>query len=96
LPFDQLKAELFYPVRDENKHTNTLVSTMAVKIADCLLQELNDPKKATSDYLTCQGGKYSWGMTTEQEHYTGIGKMATNDMAESSFAGLTQQLQSFG
>ena len=69
---------------------------MAVKVAVCTLQELRDPKKATSDYLSSAEGKFSWGGTTEEEHQACMGKMATNDPAESPFATLTQQLQSFG
>jgi len=96
LPYDQLNAELFYPDREENKATTTLVEKMAVELAVCMLQELRDPKKATSDYLSSEEGKFSWGETTEDEHQACMGKMATNDPAESPFATLTQQLQSFG
>ena len=96
LPYDQLNAELFYPEREENKATTTLVEKMAVELAVCMLQELRDPKKATSDYLSSEEGKFSWGETTEDEHQACMGKMATNDPAESPFATLTQQLQSFG
>jgi hypothetical protein len=96
LPFDQLKAELFYPQRIENKATNNLVEKMSVEVAQCMLTELRDPKKATSDYLTSADGKFSWGYTTQEEHHACIGKMATNDPAESPFAQLTRQLQNFG
>ena len=96
LPFDQLKAELFYPQRIENKATDNLVEKMSVEVAQCMLTELRDPKKATSDYLTSADGKFSWGYTTQEEHHACIGKMATNDPAESPFAQLTRQLQNFG
>ena len=36
------------------------------------------------------------GKTTDEEHEAGLGKMATNDTAESLFAGLTHQLDNFG
>jgi len=96
LPFDLLKAELFYPSRKENVATNETVQKMAVEMATCFLIELRDPKKATSDYLTSAEGKFSWGYTTEADHNALIGKMATNDSAESPFAMLTQQMQQFG
>jgi len=35
-------------------------------------------------------GKFSWGYTTEEDHNALIGKMATNNFAESPFAMLTQ------
>ena len=69
---------------------------MAVESSQCLLQELRDPKKAMSDHLSSTDGKFSWGQTTEEEHQACVGKMTTNDAAESSFVALTSQLQTFG
>ena len=45
LPFDQLNAELFYLTRKENIDTNEIVKVMACEVAECLLEELSDPKK---------------------------------------------------
>ena len=69
---------------------------MAVESSQCLLQELRDPKKAMSDHLSSTDGKFSWGQTTEEEHQACVGKMATNDAAESPFAALKSQSQTFG
>jgi len=69
---------------------------MASEVAETILNELHDPRKATSHYLTSVEGKFSWGQTTDEEHFAFLGKMATNDSAESPFASLTHQLQSFG
>jgi hypothetical protein len=96
LPIDQLNAELFYPQRPENVETTETVQLMACEVAECIIKELRDPNKATSDYLSSVEGKFSWGQTTDDEHIACIGKMATNDAAESPFASLTLQLQSFG
>ena len=96
IPMDVLKAELFFPQRDENKETTETVKTMAVEVADCIVTELRDPKKVTSSYLSDLDGEFSWGNTSDEEHVLGMGMMATNDPAESPFAALTQQLQSFG
>ena len=93
---DQLNAELFYPQRKENVETTKTLQLMACEVAECILKELRDPGKATSDYLSSVEGKFSWGQTTDDEHAACIGKMATNDPAESPFASLTCQLQSFG
>ena len=96
LPHDQLMAELFYPQHQVNIDTTETVKLMACEIAHTILKELRDPNKATSDYLTSADGKFSWGETTDEEHAAFLGKMATNDSAESPFASLTRQLQQFG
>ena len=96
LPIDQLNAELFYPQRPENVETTETVQLMACEVAECIIKELRDPNKATSDYLSSVEGKFRWGQITDDEHIKCIGKMATNDAAESPFASRTCQLQSFG
>ena len=96
LPFDKLKAELFYPERTDNISTKALATNMAVEMDSCILNELRGPKKAASDYLSSGKCKFSWGYTTQEEHQACIGMMAYNDPSESPFAPLTRQLQSFG
>ena len=59
IPMDVLKAELFFPERDENKETGDMVKRMAVEVADTILTELQDPKKGTSNYLSLAGGEFS-------------------------------------
>ena len=78
-PMDLLKAELFYPQREENIATEATVKKMAIEVSDCLLTELRDPKKVTSNYLSSADGEFSWGKTTDEEHVAGIGMMTTND-----------------
>ena len=95
MPYDQINAELFWPERDKNKQTTDMVLKMATEVAACMLKELRDPKKATSDYLSSEEGQFSWGATTNAEHHASLGKMATNDPAESPFAALTSQMQLF-
>ena len=92
MPFDQLNAELFYPKRQENKDTTEIVTKLALEVAQCFLEDLCDPTKATSDYLSSAEGKFSWGETTEEEHMACIGKMATNDLAESPIKSRTYTL----
>ena len=96
LPFDKLKAELFYPERTENIATNALANKMDVEMASCLLTELWYPKKALSDYLSSCKDKFSWVYTTQEEHQACIGMMASNGPSESPFTQLTRQLQSLG
>ncbi len=69
---------------------------MAVELSNCLIQELRDPTKATSDYLTCVKGNFSWGQTTDEEHHICMGEMTTNDPEESPVTALTHQMQGFG
>jgi hypothetical protein len=95
--FDLLNAEIFYPKRQENKDSTPTVIEMAQTIdAPTAKKEIVDPKKALGNYASVVAGKYSWDKTTEAEHVASIGKDATNDPAESPFAALTQQLQTFG
>ena len=68
LPYDLLRAELFYPQREENKAIDTMCARMAVELATTMLIELRDPHKATSDYLSSAKGEFSWGETSQEEH----------------------------
>lgn len=96
LPFDQLRAELFYPQSKTNQDTTEMVEALAVEVAKAILTELRDPNKATSNYLTSASGKFSWGYTSAADKVSGLGKCATNDDAERPFGGLTSELQRFG
>jgi hypothetical protein len=82
-------AELFFPTRQENKDTNNLVVALAVEAAQVMINEFHDTRKVTSHLIS--GGKFSWTNTSTEEHKAGLGKQATNDYAESPFAGLSQQ-----
>ena len=92
LSFDKLKAELFYPSCVDNKYTSPHVIKMAVDLSNCLLVDILDPKKAISNYFGSAEIKFIWGQTTDEEHKALIGKMATNDPAESPFVALIRQL----
>ena len=87
--------KLFNPKQASNMETNDLTIDMAMLAANCILKELRDPKKATSDYLSSVDRNFSWANTTEETHKNLIGTFATNDLAESPFASLTYQLDSF-
>ena len=56
VPFDKVNCELFYTDHKENQDTTCLGNKMDVEIAQCLLNELRDPKKATPNYLTSEKG----------------------------------------
>jgi hypothetical protein len=59
LAIDLAKCELFYPTRIENQQTNDLCVNLAREVVTCLLLEVADPKKATSDYLSNCNGRFS-------------------------------------
>ncbi len=41
--------------------------------------ELEDPRKANSDYLSAKGGKYSWAQVSDAEKIACMGLKAVND-----------------
>ena len=69
LPGDKLNAKLFYPVCKENTETTNTLILMASEVAEVMVKELHDPKKANSNYLTSVDGNFSWGRTTDEEHF---------------------------
>ena len=68
---------------------------MVVDLANLLLAKLRDPKKAKSKYLSSAESKVSWGETNDGENEALIGKMDTNDPAESLFTALIRQLEQY-
>ena len=96
IPYDMLLEELFSP-RDVDNRGSTPVLEAVTKIGVGALQrELEDPKKATFRYLSMSGSEFSYDHCPEQTKKDMLGKWATNDLAESSFGGVTLQVQCFG
>ena len=93
---DKLRSELFSPTSETNKSTSEMTSKLGSIAAAALLCELRDDKKATAEHLSSAGGKFCWHDTSMEYHNDGLGKLAVNDPAESSFGGTTRQLQCFG
>ncbi len=87
---------MFYPTQTENQESTELVKKLAEEVANVWINELEDPKKATSHHLSSTEGKWSWGEATEANKMAGLGKQATNDYAESPFAGMKEEYQKFG
>jgi hypothetical protein len=96
LAIDLAKCEVFYPTRRENQQTNDLCVDLAREVATCLMLEVADPKKATSDYLSECDGRFSWSKLTAGEKNATIGNRATNDPSESEFATFTEVLTTGG
>ncbi len=51
--------EVFWPTKKRNSKTTEFGYTLAAGVASTLLTELEDTSKATFDYLSAAGGKYS-------------------------------------
>ena len=96
LPFDQLRAELFYPERKENRRTHDIACQLAENIAITILVELRDPKKATSHYLSSLDGIRSWKNLSEEQKQQGLNKSANNSISESNHAAATLGIQTWG
>ena len=57
---------------------------------------MENEKKATYKYLSISGSEFSYKHCPEDVKKPMLGKMASNDLAESSFAGVTTQVQCYG
>jgi len=89
LAVDLAKCEVFYPTQRDNQQTNDLCVDLAREVATCLMLEVVDPTKATSDYLSECNGRFSWSKLTAEEKNATIGMRATNNPSKSKFATFT-------
>ena len=96
VPYSMLIDELFYPKDDDNKDSTVILETVAKLGIEALLRELEDEKKATYKYLSVSGTAFSFDHCPENIKQAMMGMMAVNDLAESSFAGVTSQVQCYG
>ena len=65
-------------------------------MASCLIRELEDPRKANSDYLSVKGGNYSWAAVSNADKDACMGMKAVNDPSEAVFATFTEALSTAG
>ena len=96
LSVDKGTEMLFYPTDKQNMQTSELCSTLASGLASCLILELEDPRKANSDYLSVKGGKYSWAKVSDADKEACMGMKAVNDPSEAVFATFTEALSTAG
>ena len=96
LPFDELRAELFYPTRRANRQTQDTACQLGKVIAATIIVELRDTSKATSHYLSSIKGKFSQAQITEEDRKANMNKMAHNSISESNHASSTAALQICG
>ena len=96
VPLKEMCRELFHPMDKDNKDSTPLIENLTAIAARAWIDELLDPKKATFQYLSESGSDYCWSHFSDEVKTALMGKMAVNDRAESSFAGVTAQIQDYG
>ena len=96
VPLKMLVNELFFPADSDNKNSDATLEKVAAVGIQALKDELETKKKATYKYLSISGSEFSYEHCPEEVKKAMLGTMATNDLAESSFAGVTAQIQAFG
>lgn len=96
VPLMAVRKEVFNPVDEDNIECTRFLHEIAVVAAEAWIKELLDPKKGTYRYMSDSNSPYCWKNVTEETKRHLMGVHATNDIAESSFAALTSQLESFG
>jgi len=96
VPLKMLVKELFHPTDEDNQDSTEMLETLARVGIAALIDELEDTKKATYKYLSVSGSNFSYDHCPDDEKKAMIGRYASNDLAESSFAGVTAQIQCYG
>ena len=95
LPNRELLNKLFYPKDPSNVKIDYLLNDHGVLIAETLMKELTDKRKATHNHLSVVDGKYSWKLCTDEKKETGLGLYANNNVSESLFSTLTYFINTF-
>ena len=96
VPLKMLVDELFMPRDSDNQESTAMLENIGAKAISVIMTELLDETKATYKYLSISKSIYSWNYCPDHVKKAMLGKMVTNDPAESSFAGVTAQIQSYG
>jgi hypothetical protein len=96
LVIDEALYDLFWPTKKCNSETTQYCYVLATGIATTLLTELEDTSKATFEYLSAAGGKYSQAVIDCSKEMATLGMRANNDPSEGTFAPFTNILCSAG
>jgi hypothetical protein len=86
LPWDLLRAAVFYPSRVDIMETDDLTSQLGNIAAMTMLAEFRDTSKATHNYLSSMFGKSSIAVISENQRKDGFGKEAANNNISESAA----------
>ena len=92
----ELCRELFRPSDQDNKESTALLEDLAVVAAEAWIGELMDPTKGTWQFMSNSEGQYSYEHSSDASKEAMLGVVAVNDLAESSFAGVTAQVEVYG
>ena len=93
---DGAEAELFYPVRMENKQSTQTCRELSARLDIRAIAKCIHPKKSINYHLLEIHGKKSWIETTEEENKANQGLKANNDANEKNFACFYEAFQSGG
>ena len=96
VPIKELHKEMVSPTYQYNKYITQMLEELGVVSETRWVQELLHPKKATCSLMSESRAQCSWYVLTDDLKEALLGFMAVNDLAESSLAGVTDQLQVFG
>ena len=96
VPLKDLIKELFSPTNLDNQDSTEILETITTIGIEALIDELLDEKKATYKYLSISGSEFSHEHFPDYVKRVMLGQWASNDLAESSFAGVTAQVQCYG
>ena len=96
LPYDVMRAAVFYPTRRDIVQSTDLSLQLGVRIATTMRAEFVNPKKNTARYLSAIGGKSSLAEISEEQRVAGFGVDASNSVSESVHAASTDMLVVFG
>ena len=59
----ETKKEFSHPNHEKNKATSSLVVKLGAELEACLIKEILDPTKLTSQHLSSKGRWLSWGLS---------------------------------
>ena len=96
LAINEALEELFWSTLDSNRETTDFCVKLASSVGTTMVVELEDPSKATHNYLSAVNGKWSQKILSEEEMEASIGVRANNDPSESGFSTMTDILSQFG
>ena len=93
LPWDLLRAELFYPVHVKNIQSNEMTLKIGTEMVRVMALDMEDELKATKDYIL--DGVNSVKNTDEEERQANMGRRGSNSLFESCHVHSTINIKLF-